>query len=124
MILTTIEETKRFLSHIEDKGICWIWNGAIRDNYGRSWHRGKTYTSHRLSYKLYVGDIIKGNDIHHICKNKLCVNPSHLKSVSKKEHGKLDLKTHCKYGHEFTPDNTYKRKGKRWCKICAGNRYK
>jgi len=124
LILTTIEETNRFLSHTTDIGICWIWNGAIRDKYGRSSHRGKIYTSHRLSYLLYVDNIPEGYDIHHICKNKLCVNPAHLQAVSKKEHGRLDLKTHCKYGHEFTPENTYKRDNKRWCKVCASNRYK
>ena len=40
------------------------------------------------------------------------------------------MKTHCKVGHELTPENTYIRKGKNWspeCKICrslAGKRYR
>lgn len=29
------------------------------------------------------------------------------------------FKTHCKWGHELTPENSYGRKGRRQCKICA-----
>lgn len=33
-------------------------------------------------------------------------------------------KTHCIHGHKFTPSNTYKSKGKRWCKTCTRERHK
>ncbi len=32
-------------------------------------------------------------------------------------------KTHCKWGHEFTPENTWRNKdGHRWCKACLKRR--
>ena len=126
MIHTTTEKiVKRFLNKVDDTGICWVWKGAKTGDYGRfAVTSDHIMTSHRFSYGCFVDNIPEGYDIHHVCKNKLCVNPAHLQAVSKKEHGRLDLKTHCKYKHEFTPENTYKRKGKRWCKICARNRYK
>jgi len=74
---------------------------------------------------MYFCDKIQdGYDIHHICRNKLCVNPAHLQAVSKKEHGKLDLKTHCLRGHEFTESNTYRNNNKRYCRECYRVRYK
>ena len=30
-------------------------------------------------------------------------------------------KTHCKHGHEFTDQNTYRNNGKRFCRICLRN---
>lgn len=33
------------------------------------------------------------------------------------------LKSHCKYGHEFTPENTYWRREGRECRQCARERY-
>ena len=98
---------------------CWIWNGAKNNwGYGFSSIKGKAITAHRLSYIFHKGVVPNNKEIHHICNNKLCINPEHLISVTKKEHGKLGLKTHCKRGHEFTEENTWKYKGKRWCRIC------
>jgi len=40
-------------------------------------------------------------------------------------HRKMDKGNYCKYGHEFTPENTYIRKqGWRVCRICNANRCK
>jgi hypothetical protein len=33
-------------------------------------------------------------------------------------------RTHCKYGHEFTPENTYIRpEGRRECRVCIEDRH-
>lgn len=32
-------------------------------------------------------------------------------------------KTHCKHGHEFTPENTRRRSNRRWCLTCERIRH-
>jgi len=80
----------RFLKRVEeDEDGCWVWTGYI-DEMGRgSLHIGGKYVyAHRAAYEHYVGPIIKGNQIHHTCGNKICVNPDHLRSVSRLEHAR------------------------------------
>jgi hypothetical protein len=61
------------------------------------------------------------------CPHRPCVNPFHLDAVppsvnTLRGNGPSALnsrKTHCKNGHEFTPQNTrITRKGHRWCRAC------
>ena len=74
---------------------CWIWTGTqngrpkkrygvIRDNY-------KQKKAHRVSYELYKGQIPEGLVVRHLCDNKLCVNPKHLKlgTVSENNRDKI-----------------------------------
>lgn len=79
---------------------------------------------HRLAYEILVGPIPHGMVLDHLCRNRACYNPAHLQPVSRAENGRRQvnhntLKTHCKRGHEFTPENTYmKSMGKRQCREC------
>ena len=58
---------------------CLLWNGELTDKgYGIFWYKGKHIMAHRCSYELFVSEIPKDKQIHHICKNKSCVNPEHL----------------------------------------------
>jgi HNH endonuclease len=110
---------------------CWPWHGATSaSGYGNAKWDGRLQRAHRVAYIAYIAPIAEGADVHHLCRNKLCVNPAHLRSILKSEHGRLHGRergrciTHCKRGHEFTPENTYvyrnKNTGnvKRSCRIC------
>lgn len=67
-----------------DKNGCWCWNGYKMPNgYGviGTGKREKTY-AHRAFYEGFRGPIPQGLAIDHLCRNRLCVNPSHLEPVS------------------------------------------
>lgn len=123
---------------------CWIWQWSkTNKNYGLIRADGKTHSIHRLAYETFVGPLLDGMVIDHTCHNeditcvagnscfhRLCVNPSHLQQITAVENTKLGhghpgkRQTHCKHGHEFTDDNTWRdKRGVRYCNACALARY-
>jgi hypothetical protein len=74
---------------VEMKGYrtpCWLWLGYVgAHGYG---HTG-TALAHRYFYEKYVGPISKGLVLHHACGVEICVNPDHLRPVSKRENARL-----------------------------------
>ncbi len=81
---------KRFLDRIAkmdeyDDDACWLWGGGIRRGYGRFYHAGKWYAAHRLMYVYMYGEP-QERDLHHTCEVKHCVNPLHIKELSRSEH--------------------------------------
>lgn len=92
---------------------CWDWIGA---NNGNGYGQFRRLRAHRISFQLAHGSIPAGYVVDHICRNRSCVNPCHLRLVtlrintlenSESLTAKNAVKTHCKNGHEFTPENTY-----------------
>lgn len=107
---------------------CWEWRGCRnREGYGRVRWEGWSQQAHRVVYTLLVGVIPAGLHLDHLCRNTACVNPAHLEAVSARENIRRGVspvaarakQTHCKHGHEFTPENTYvKADGNRDCRAC------
>ena len=113
---------------------CWIWLGAMHDKkegYGGSMWAGKRYRAHRLTYLLLRGPIKLTQDIDHLCRNRICVNPDHLEPCSRKTNihrgegiaAKNLVKTNCPQGHPYSTENTYYWNNQRFCRTCS-RRYK
>lgn len=118
-----------FFSKVLKTDSCWLWLASKQwDGYGRFTRDSVAYPAHRFIYKKLVGDLIDGLVIDHVCKNRACVNPKHLRQVTIRENNvtysnsppaKNATKTHCIRGHKYTPKNTYKQRGiNRLCRKC------
>lgn len=108
---------------------CWLWTASTDKNgYTRFFFLAQCRAAHIVSYWLFVGATPKGLELDHLCRRRHCVNPTHLDAVTHYvnvvERG-IGLsainakKTHCKRGHEFTPENTIPYRGNRLCRTCS-----
>lgn len=118
----------KFLDRIVTDGECIIFTGTKSpQGYGSFQSANRVrMQAHRISYQVFVGPLIDGLVIDHICRNRLCVRPDHLRQVTHQVnilagvgatavHAK---KTHCVNGHEYTTENTHRTRHGRACKIC------
>ncbi len=78
---------EHFMKRVKITSTCWIWTGTVKkDGYGMfNMYDHPADNAHRISYKLFKGDIPKGLQIDHLCRFKACVNPDHLEAVTQKE---------------------------------------
>ena len=119
--------------HRPDLGQCWIWMaGRTAQGYG-GFHpsRDVTTTAHRWAYSEAHGGVSPDHHVDHLCRERLCVNPSHLEAVPPLENlrrGKgygieNGMRSTCVNGHEYTPENTYTPPtGAKRCRVCQKNR--
>lgn len=119
-----------FSENTHDGTRCLEWNGSRQPNgYGHFHWNDRPGKTHRFLYEHWFGPIPEGLVLDHLCRNPPCVNPAHLEPVTFTENVRRGLAgrlswmrpkpTHCKGGHEFTPENTRTdSKGRRVCRIC------
>ncbi len=118
------------LARVERVDDCWLWTGA-RHNAGYGQYGKPARLAHRMSYEAFVGPIPDGLTVDHLCRNRLCVNPSHLEPVALAVNvlrgeslpAKNARKTHCPKGHPYDETNTHiTKQGWRICKACKRER--
>lgn len=120
---------------------CVLWTGCTNPaGYGVikiGGRKGKTFLTHRLSYAIFVGELIPGLQIDHLCKVPPCLAPTHLEQVTAKVNTqrsdagwnleRLAAITHCPQGHPYDETNTYRPPNAgyahRMCRTCMRRRW-
>lgn len=76
-------------SDMPELGNCWNWVGFINGpGYGMFNMGSGTIVSSRAAWILFNGEIPNGMVIDHVCRNRKCVNPSHLRTVTRGQNSK------------------------------------
>ena len=113
---------------------CHLWLGVIdkgpRGGYGQFWN-GKCTRAHIFAYVRQYGPVPEGLEIDHKCRVRSCVNPDHLRVVTRRENVLCSTSpaavyarsTRCKKGHELSAENTLTERGRngrtqRRCRTC------
>ncbi len=118
---------ERFWPKVEQGTGCWEWKASRNwGGYGQFWNGQRTMPAHRFAYELLVGPIPEGLQIDHLCRNRGCVNPTHMEVVTNQENSRRGkaLITHCPQGHPYAGHNLAIQEGRRRCRRCLHNRRK
>lgn len=134
MSTQSITTEEKFWRNVLKTDTCWLWTAGKSHGYGAFYpakgEGDRPIAAHRYSWKLHFGALPKGAHVLHHCDNPPCVRPDHLFTGTQADNMRDKARkgravawnkgvTHCKSGHEFTPNNTYIRtNGRRSCRTC------
>lgn len=120
---------KRFWDKVDQSGECWVWTATKRRGYGRFYLDGKPRQAHRVSYELANGPIPEGLVIDHLCRNKTCVRPAHLRATTQQINvlsaptiiAEQVARNVCNAGHPYSGID---KRGYRICHQCDARRHR
>jgi hypothetical protein len=111
---------------------CLIWKGwKNHRGYGWTTYRSVNGPVHRHLFQVVTGiKLTRWEFACHKCDVRDCCEIEHLfkgtpkenqQDMSRKGRAGLQQATHCKHGHEFTPENTLRppSTGRRSCRLCS-----
>lgn len=119
----------RWYKSFEKTKTCWIWTAFIGSNgYGRFWAKRKLWLAHRFAFMLSGRLIPSGFVVDHVCRNRLCVNPDHLRKITSRENTLNGIgitairarRESCDKGHPWakTVIRINPKTGGRQCEVC------
>lgn len=124
----TRSESERFWAKVLKTDTCWLWTaGKNSKGYG-IFYLSKPSSPQIVAHRYSYGQLIpEGLTIDHLCRNKACVNPSHLEVVTMRVNilrgngvtAQEAKTTHCPRGHPYDLLNTYIWQGERHCRTCG-----
>lgn len=109
--------------YVGDNG-CHQWQKTTsHDGYAVYCHDGRRSYAHRFIWELNHGQLAEGMTVDHLCFSPGCINLAHLRELDFLTNSRLQrsaFKTECVNGHEYTPENTYRRPADnhRQCREC------
>lgn len=81
----------RDAAYIENRSIpepnsgCWLWTAGLDPTgYGKMLFEGACTTASRASFLIHGGEVPAGYEVDHLCFTRACVNPSHLRAISRR----------------------------------------
>ena len=117
---TNATDEERFWAKVDKSGSCWLWTGARVSARGYGVFRldGRNVVAHRVSYAWAYGPIPSGYEVDHMCFERGCVNPEHLRLLTHQENGqnRAGANTNSKTGIR----GVYRAQGQWLARACVG----
>ncbi len=108
-----------------DEASCWQWEASkYPAGYGQFYTKGGLVPAHRFAWELTYGAIPDGAQVDHVCHNRACINPGHLRLAT----NALNLQNRAALNRNNTSGHrgvTWKRGSKAWAAqaVLGGKRH-